>query len=211
MLIKKTSAKTYVAAIALCASSTLFAYDYNGLYIVGGAGYGVIEDGQFASNSEPWNLKSNSSLVWRAGVGTWFTDTIGLEFNWHGMRGMDDNASINFEGNEYTSKLKVSKQNFFDLSAIGRCFLSEKFSVFGRLGPAYAETKREVKIYENGAYINNSRQENGGIGAALGVGAQYDFTPAIGLRLDATTIQATNNNDLYAVTGNIVVNFGGLM
>ena len=211
MKMKNIPMSTFVASAALLASSSVIAYDYSGLYILGGAGYGVVEDAQFSEHHDLNDLKSESNLVWRAGIGTWISSNIGIEANWHGMKGTDDTASTVIGGDTFTSKLEVSRLNFFDLTAIGRCFLAEKVSVFGRAGPAYASIKREGTSYMNGEVIGGGREDNGGVGMAVGAGFQYDFTPAIGARVEATTIQAANNNDLYALTGNLVVNFGAFM
>src|SRR5665647_271990 len=71
-----------------------------------------------------------------------------------------------------------------NLDAVGILPITEKFSAFGRVGANYAEAKDSF----SGAVIvtvlnpNPSKRE---WNVKYGVGAQYDFTPSLGMRLEA--------------------------
>jgi opacity protein-like surface antigen len=147
--------------------------------------------------------EARTDFAWRGGLGFWLTDNIALEGNYIGLSSHTDEKT--FGGASY--ELESKSLNFWDITGLGRCFIADQFWVFGRAGIAYGDKVTTGK--QDGEDV--FKDDNGGLGASLGVGAQYDFTPMIGVRLEASTIQALNENDMYAVTGNVVINFGELM
>ena len=207
----KNFATVLAAGVSMFASAAVladddFGFDFDGVYILGGVGVAGVEDSGFTDSNSDYDdyaveptLESKADFAWRAGLGAWLTDNFALEFNYIGMSNQHDTSG------DY--KIETRDMYFLDISGLGRCNFTEELWGFARLGVAWAGVKRS--LYDEGA--KTSSDTEGGMGASLGIGAQYDFTDMIGLRLEASTIQALNNNDMYAATGNIVINFGELM
>jgi opacity protein-like surface antigen len=201
-------ATTMVAGLATLASASVLAFDFDGIYVLGGVGVAGVNDSKFSDSGDGEYFdgtvvpltEARTDFAWRGGLGFWMTDNIALEANYIGLSSHTDDKG----GLELESK----SLNFWDLTGLGRCFIADQFWVFGRAGVAYAD-KTTTLTSTDGTFAHED--DNGGLGASVGVGAQYDFTPMIGLRVEASTIQALNDNDMYAVTGNLVINFGELM
>jgi opacity protein-like surface antigen len=200
----KNFATVLAAGVSMFASAAVladkdFGFDFDGVYILGGVGVAGVEESAFGGEDD-YGLVSSADFAWRAGAGAWLTDNFAIEFNYIGMANQEDSKDH--------AELETRDMYFLDISGLGRCDFTEQLWGFARLGVAWAGMKRSVEFNEE---FTHSINDDGGMGASLGIGAQYDFTDMIGLRLEASTIQALNNNDMYAATGNIVVNFGELM
>ena len=211
-------AKTMVLAASTLASVSAFAWDYDGIYALGGVSYAGVEQAQFSDENfgddfENGNLESSGNIGWRAGLGAWLTDNFAVEVNYFGIANMNDEISHEDAiGNVVEHELNVKDMYFLDLSGMGRCFFDDNFWGFARMGVAWAMVEREVYREVNEADRDLvSKDDEGGMGFSLGIGAQYDFTPMIGVRVEASTVQALNENDMYAVSGNLVLNFGEIL
>lgn len=218
----KNLARTAVLGVAALASASSFAFmenymDFDGVYILGGIGYAGIDNanfgdrhGQNPNGVSGTNLEAAGELAWRGGFGAWMTDNFALEFNYIGVADInEDRNGGSFDGTTPSgyAQLNTTSSMFYDISGVGRCFFADDFWGFARIGLALGSIDRE-------AYLNHvqvSGEENTGLGYSLGVGAQFDFTEMFGLRLEGSTVQATNDVDVYAVTANLVINFEELM
>lgn len=196
-------AASMVAGVATLASASALAFDFDGVYILGGVGIAGFNDGEFTNEeNDSSELEARSDFAWRGGLGAWVTDNIAFEINYFGVP----------EETSYTenhSQELTTSGSFWDITGLGRCYIADDFWVFGRAGVALSHIEREVET-ERTEHTVDLHEENG-LGASLGVGMQYDFHEVVGIRVEASTIQALNDNDMYAVTGNVVVNFGELM
>ena len=207
----KNLATVLAAGVSMFASAAVladkdFGFDFDGVYILGGVGVAGVEDSAFTKSPSDFDdeiaiptLESKADLAWRAGLGAWLTDNFALEFNYIGMSDQSDSKG--------DFRIETRDMYFLDVSGLGRCNFTEELWGFARLGVAWAGVKRNIRLDDT----RIASDTEGGMGASLGIGAQYDFTDMIGLRLEASTIQALNNNDMYAATGNIVISFDELM
>ena len=207
-------AKSLVIGAALLGSSSLLAMGLDGVYVLGGVGYTGLDNAKFGNKLVGDNaLEADGDFSWRAGAGVWLWDNFGLEFNYQGLRNKDDSRRVDLGGTAYTEHLNIDRTALFDISGIGRCFFTadEKLWGFARAGVAYAHLERETTANDDvtGALVYSEKGKNG-MGAVAGLGVQYDFVPAVGVRLEGSTIQALNNNDSYSVTANVVVNLSSL-
>jgi OOP family OmpA-OmpF porin len=76
----------------------------------------------------------------------------------------------------------LTKGANFDL--VGIKPLTENLSVFARVGAVYAESRS--RRWDTGAFINQyDHSEEDDLSYKFGVGAQYDFSDALGIRLEA--------------------------
>lgn len=177
-------------------------------------------------------LESNGNIGWRGGIGTWINKHFAIEFNYFGVGNMHSEKSF-FAYHDFSTApaetylvdadLHTKGMAFFDISGLGRFNLNKRLWSFLRVGIAYATVDREMsgttQAYDanTGAPVNGevdhftAREDQGGIGLALGFGAQYDFTPMIGLRLEANTVQAENENNMYSIGANVVINFDDII
>lgn len=77
-----------------------------------------------------------------------------------------------------TGKIKLQG---FNLDAVGMLPVTDKFSVFGRVGAQYAQAKDSFS--GTGAVVpTNPSSSKSAINYKAGLGAQYDFTDSVGLR-----------------------------
>ncbi len=202
------------------------------VYVLGGVTYTRVDETQFGQDSHNYNgevfnnrmeLSSDGNIGWRAGIGTWITEYLALEFNYFGVADINsDDIFVSLhdfstppESYEVDGHMHTTDMSFFDLSGVGRLDLDENFWTFLRVGVAYATVNREMsgtltEITTGGPTVPfTSQEEDGGFGVAIGIGGQYDFNSLIGLRVEANTVQAENNNNMYAIGANIVFSFGG--
>lgn len=222
-------AKTMVFGLASLASASALAFDFDGVYVLGGIGYAGVEDakfnddtsrnfnGQYLGDTAGRSKEADGNLSWRAGLGSWLTDNFAIEVNYFGIADMDSKYYTDYkDGTSSQTELKTTGMYWIDVSGVGRCNFTDNLWGFARLGVAWAKVDRKeyIRFYKGGESAGKGKvaqQDTGGLGAALGIGAQYDFTPMFGARVEVSTVQALNNNDMYAVTGALVVNFGEFM
>jgi OOP family OmpA-OmpF porin len=81
-----------------------------------------------------------------------------------------------------TGKIKLQGLN---LDAVGMLPLSEKFSVFGRLGMQYAQAKDDFSSSGAVPSPTNPNPSKKALNYKAGVGVQYDFNRSLGMRVEA--------------------------
>jgi OOP family OmpA-OmpF porin len=92
-----------------------------------------------------------------------------------------------------------------NIDAVGMLPLADKFSVFGRLGLIYAQAKDDFSSTGAVATPLDPNPSKNAANYKFGLGAQYDFTPSLGMRLEAEryrvddAIGNTGDVDLYSV------------
>jgi len=101
-----------------------------------------------------------------------------------------------------------------NLDAIGRLPITDKFSVFGRLGINNAQARDQFR--STGAVLagdSNPRKRDTNI--KFGAGLQYDFTEALGVRAEVERYRINdavgNKGDVDLVSFGLVYRFGGVM
>lgn len=101
-----------------------------------------------------------------------------------------------------SGKIKLQGLN---LDAVGMLPLDDKFSVFGRLGLQYAQAKDTFTSTGAAPTPANPNPSKSALNYKAGVGAQYDFNPSLGMRVEAERYRiddAINNKgdiDLYSI------------
>lgn len=214
----KQLAATMIAGVATLASASAFAdFDMEGLYILGGVGVAGIENSGFADSDDVTSVDgvavapgyaSEAEFAWQGAIGVWLTDNFALQANYIGITNEGDHKDVG--GNHFN--IDIDDSYYVDISGLGRCDFDDNLWGYARLGVAWAGNKRtETFTDSDNDFTINTHSDEGGLGAAIGIGAQYDFTEMFGLRLEASTVQALNDNDMYAATASVVVNFGELM
>jgi len=95
-----------------------------------------------------------------------------------------------------------------NLDAVGILPLADKFSVFGRLGLQYAAAKDSFTTSGAVAALTNPNPNKDALNYKFGLGAQYDFTKSVGLRVEAESYRV---NDAIGNLGNIDMYSVGLV
>jgi OOP family OmpA-OmpF porin len=100
-----------------------------------------------------------------------------------------------------------------NLDAVGILPLHEKFSLFGRVGMQYAQTRDSFSSTGAAPAIFGSNPSKRELNYKFGLGVQYDFTETLGMRVEAEryrlndAIGSKGNVDLISV--GLVYRFGG--
>jgi len=98
-----------------------------------------------------------------------------------------------------------------NLDAVGILPISEKFSAFGRIGVNYAEA-RDSFSGTGAVNVLNPSPSKRDTNLKLGLGLQYDFTPSLGMRLEAERYRINdavgNKGDIDLVSLGLVYRFG---
>ena len=99
------------------------------------------------------------------------------EYTFH-TEGQDATTHYSYEGS--------SRMQGVNIDALGKLPLNDQLSLTARVGVMYAQVKEEYTYSEGTLYVNGSAKpgepKNNDVGFKYGVGLQYDFTPAIGVR-----------------------------
>jgi len=106
-----------------------------------------------------------------------------------------------------TGNIKLKGLN---LDAVGTLPLTEKFSAFGRLGLNYAQARDSFTGI--GVTVNNPNPSKNDTNYKFGAGLQYDFTPSLGMRIEAERYRINdavgNRGDVDMYSLGLIYRFG---
>ena len=98
-----------------------------------------------------------------------------------------------------------------NIDAVGKMPLSEQFSLFARVGLNYAKAKDSFSGTGSVAVLNPSPQKSSA-NYKFGVGAEYDFTRSVGMRVEAERYRIDdavgNKGDIDLFSVGLVFRFG---
>jgi len=99
-----------------------------------------------------------------------------------------------------------------NLDVVGIVPINEKFSAFGRIGLNYAEARDSFSGTGSVTVLNPSPSKRD-VNYKLGLGIQYDFTPSLGMRVEAERYRIDDavgsKGDIDLVTVGLLYRFGG--
>lgn len=107
-----------------------------------------------------------------------------------------------------TGRIRLKGVN---IDAVGILPISEQFSVFGRVGLNYAQAKDN---FVGTGFVNvlNPNPSKNDINYKFGMGLQYSFTPAFGMRLEAERYRIDdavgNKGDIDLISLGLIYRFG---
>ena len=193
----------------LASTSALAEFEPNGLYGIGGIGWGWAEDSKLKSvvivgNELTPVVDTKQEFMWRFGLGTLFTDTFGVEFRYNYFNNISTRVGID----PHTLRMMASPE-YFDLNGLLRFEATTNFSIFVTMGPGYGRIGRtyEVTNPNDVTLISTSNtKDSTGWGISASIGAQYEFSPLWGLRLEASGMKGRDSIKVAAITGNVVIN-----
>jgi OOP family OmpA-OmpF porin len=99
-----------------------------------------------------------------------------------------------------------------NLDLIGMLPLTEKFSAFGRVGVNYAEASDSF-TGSGAVNVLDASPSKRDTNLKYGLGIQYDFTPALGMRVEAERYRINdavgNKGDIDLISLGLIYRFGG--
>ena len=172
------SSKSIVSALILSGaffSTSAFA---QGMYIAGSAGSGM------AASSVKTDLDTAITAGGVKGIkssisdGTAMSGVLGYEYNpnFAAEAGYLNSGTLAYKatGTGVATIKADTKVTGFQLAAVGTAPLSDKFSVFGKLGYSFLTTKSDITI---GTVKSTASEKNNGLG--FGLGASYKLADNI--------------------------------
>ncbi|MES1982166.1 MAG: outer membrane beta-barrel protein [Pseudomonadota bacterium] len=108
-----------------------------------------------------------------------------------------------------TGDIKIKGLN---IDVVGFLPVTDKFSVFGRAGVIYAQTRDSFRGTGAVNVLNPNPSKNHA-DLKFGLGVQYDVSDALGLRLEAERYRVNdavgNTGDVHLISAGLVYRFGG--
>jgi opacity protein-like surface antigen len=135
----------------------------------------------------------DTAVLFRAAIGGQFTPMWGMEVSYGGSHKASAGSSVDWQ----IYALQVS--------GTGTYPLSEKFSLIGKLGIA----RPDLKLTGGGNSISETNTN-----LAFGIGAQYDFTKSVAIRVQYENLGTAGNADttgtskVVLLSAGIVLGFG---
>jgi OOP family OmpA-OmpF porin len=181
--------KTVLCAVlgaALAPCGTAFAQDETkGFYAGISLGQSKFKG---ACDSEAGVAVSNckdTDTAWKIFGGYQFTPNLAVELGYNDFGRISGDATLTFGGSTFTGNAKV-EATAFELTGVGTLPLGQQFSLYGKLGVYYAETKASANVQQTTppfASASSSQSDNNS-NLTFGLGARYDFTKNIAVRAE---------------------------
>ena len=216
---KKNSASVRLGALGLAACATLVspfaAADDSNWYIGAnvGASRAKIDDPRisrallgsgFASTTI---VDDDRNTGFKLFGGYQFTPNIALEGGYFDLGRFGFNAATVPTGT-FNGTIKLRGVN---LDLVGRLPITERFSAFARVGVNYAEA-RDRFTGTGAVIVTNPNPSTRAANYKFGGGLQYNFTPALGMRLEAERYRINdavgNKGDINLYSVGLVYRFG---
>jgi OOP family OmpA-OmpF porin len=210
---------TLLWTLAVLASPGLFAQDMahqNGLYLGLGAGESKARIDNARIRQGLLSQGLSTSTLAEDGRDTGYKAYLGfpLDPNWAVEAGYFDLGRFGFNATTSPagSLSGTARIRGLNLDLVGTLPITDRWSLMGRLGAAYAQT--QARFGGTGAVTvgdpsSNQRETN----YKYGLGTQYAFTPALSLRLEAERYRVNDavgrHGDVDLVTLGLVYRFGG--
>jgi len=210
----KTSGTLGLAALAVFISPLTMADDA-GWYIGGNVGQSraKIDDARITSNLLGGGFTTtsiaddNRDNGYKLFGGYQYNKNFAVEAGYFDLGQFGYTATVVPAGT-LTGTIKLEGLN---LDAVGTLPLTEKFSVLGRLGLNYAQA-RDTFNGTGAVTVLNPNPSKNQVNYKLGAGLQYDFTPSLGMRIEAERYRINdavgNRGDVDMYSLGLVYRFG---
>ena len=141
-----------------------------------------------ACDSEPGitisNCKDNDTS-WKVFGGYQFTPNLALELGYNDFGRVSGDALASLGGSTFTGNAEV-EATAFELTGIGSLPLGHQFSLYGKLGVYYAETKSSANVQQTTPPFatGSASMSDNNTNLTFGFGARYDITRNIAVRAE---------------------------
>ena len=127
----------------------------------------------------------DTDTAWKIFGGYQFTPNLAVELGYNDFGRISSDASVTMGGSTFTGNAKI-EATAFEATGIGILPLGHQFSLYGKLGVYYAETKSSANIAQTTPPFasGSSSASDNNTNLTFGFGARYDLTKNISLRAE---------------------------
>jgi OmpA-OmpF porin, OOP family len=141
-----------------------------------------------ACDSESGVTLSNckdSDTAWKIFGGYQFTPHLAVELGYNDFGRISSDALVTAGGSTFTGNARI-EATAFELTGVGTWPLARQFSLYGKLGVYYAETKTSANVQQTTPPFasGSSSASDNNANLTFGVGARYDITRNIAVRAE---------------------------
>ncbi len=207
-----------LAVLGAVSSASAIADNAPGWYVGGNVGrtYTDFNNDRLSSSLAGQGFRVNSSSEDKHDTGYKLFGGYQLHRNFAIEGGYFDLGKLNygvttFPAGSFAGETKVRGLN---LDLVGIVPIGDRFSVFGRVGAAYAQTRSSFARTGNIA-LGNFDSRNNDTNVKFGLGAEYAFTPALSIRGEIERYRindpARNKGYIDMASVGLIYRFGGIM
>jgi OOP family OmpA-OmpF porin len=127
----------------------------------------------------------DTDTAWKIFGGYQFNPYLAVELGYNDFGRISSDATVSMAGSTFAGNAKI-EATAFELTGVGSLPLGQQFSLYGKLGVYYAETKSSANVtrttppFASGSSSASDNNSN----LTFGFGARYDLTKNIGLRAE---------------------------
>lgn len=127
----------------------------------------------------------DTDTAWKIFGGYQFTPNLAVELGYNDFGRISGDATVSLGGSTFAGNAKI-EATAFELTGVGMLPLGHQFSVYGKLGVYYAETKASANVTMTTPPFasGSSSQSDNNTNLTFGLGARYDFTKNIAVRAE---------------------------
>ena len=127
----------------------------------------------------------DTDTAWKIFGGYQFTPNLAVELGYNDFGRISGDATLALGGSSFTGNAKI-EATAFELTGVGALPLGHQFSLYGKLGVYYAETKASANVQQTTPPFasGSSSQSDNNSNLTFGLGARYDFTRNIAVRAE---------------------------
>ena len=139
---------------------------------------------------------NDSDTSWKIFGGYQFTPNFALELGYNDFGRVSGDATAVLGGSTFTGNAKI-EATAFELTGVGSLPLGHQFSLYGKLGVYYAETKSSATVrqttppFASGSASTSDNNTN----LTFGFGARYDITRNIAVRAEWQRFSKVGSDD----------------
>src|SRR5690349_2349845 len=139
---------------------------------------------------------NDSDTSWKIFGGYQFTPNLALEVGYNDFGRISSDATVVVGGSTFRGNAKI-EATAFELTGVGMLPLGHQFSLYGKLGVYYAETKASASVQQttppfgSGSFSQSDNNSN----LTFGFGARYDFTKNIAVRAEWQRFSKVGSDD----------------
>ena len=138
----------------------------------------------------------DSDTAWKIFGGYQFTPNLAVELGYNDFGRISSDATVIVGGSTFTGNARI-EATAFELTGVGSLPLGHQFSLYGKLGVYYAETKSSANVRQTTAPFatGSSSASDNNTNLTFGFGARYDITRNIAMRAEWQRFSKVGSDD----------------
>ncbi len=127
----------------------------------------------------------DSDTAWKIFGGYQFTPNLAVELGYNDFGRISSDAVVTMGGSTFAGNARI-EATAFEATGVGTLPLGHQFSLYGKLGVYYAETKSSANVTQTTPPFasGSSSASDNNTNLTFGFGARYDVTKNIALRAE---------------------------